>query len=153
MSDESLRFEFTLERSIEAKSRPAPILVREDDKFTVGTFADPTEALGEAYIRARARAAKREWENAAGRTWPMNEKYAVYVLFGATIAGESTDVDNLAKTILDGMSKAVFNNDNRVEALHVERQTEKRFKVPQTDFLSRPQPRFDGTKVRVEVVG
>ncbi len=114
--------EFCIDRRIESKPRAIPVLVREGDFRTLGTFADPSVRLVESYIRAKAREAVLHYETQAQTTWTMTSQYAVSIELGPTVSGRSADVDNLAKTVMDGMTEAVYDRDSRVSSLQVTRE-------------------------------
>ena len=115
-----------IERSIESKSRFVPIISRSRDpedgdwRYRIVSLAEPTTSLLESYISARARSAVHEHERTSG-PWPVDSCYSVDIELGDVIGGRRTDLDNLAKVVLDGMTGPVFDRDNRVDRLSIER--------------------------------
>lgn len=101
-------------------------------RFTVFGAPQPKESArfgrGHAYTPPRTRAYALAVQTAAlaecmRASWPRDErgsfavKIALYVLPG----GRQADVDNIAKALLDGMSRVVFRNDRDVVELSVRR--------------------------------
>lgn len=96
-------------------------------------FTPATTAHYEAHVRACATAAVVEWERLNGEKWPL-AGHSYEVRIEAWMGSRKrADVDNLAKSIMDGMSgltrKSVFgplmNDDSDVVALHVKRHAHK----------------------------
>jgi Holliday junction resolvase RusA-like endonuclease len=77
-----------------------------------------TPARTKAYQRAVALHAKSALA-AFGKLWSLDGWYKVEVVFRREHA--RGDIDNVAKSILDGLNKVVWNDDARVVELHVRR--------------------------------
>ena len=102
----SMRFEYALDGDPVPTARP---------RFGKG---------GRAYQDARSREAQAEHRQ-AGRLalpdgWPKDARYSVKLAFQLP-GGRAKDLDNLAKTVLDGLNGVAWDDDSQVDSMSLQK--------------------------------
>ena len=83
--------------------------------YTPKATADYERLVGLCGLRARA-----TWTVDAGEPWPMGAAYEVQMRI-VPATRRRLDVDNVAKSILDGLNRVLWSDDSQVVKLTVER--------------------------------
>lgn len=96
--------------------RPAarPVVTKHGNTFTPKTSLDSQRLVGAGFIQANP-----------GWVIEPTARWAIFVLYWPPNKRRQ-DVDNLAKTIMDGLTGALYQDDGQVDDIHVRRVWEPR---------------------------
>lgn len=101
---------FTIEGNPVPKERPRV--------FGRRTITPKRTAAYEALVKHACIDAAKSWKRAMGAAWPLDARYSVTLLV-VRDSKRSADLDNFAKSILDGAKGALWLDDAQVDELSV----------------------------------